>query len=656
MHAGTHRARLAGALFVLFLGGCGSNGGSAGGDDAGAVPDAAADGAAADTSGGAADGSARDTGGGATDAAAADTGGGPDTAPPADAGGGADVAGDAGEQPPAATVHVTPAAGGTVATPDGAVRIVVPAGAVPADVDITIRPLTPAELPADIAGEVYRQAWRFEPAGMQFDEPVQITFTLPLDEVADTEGPGVPLLALAARSDDGAKETLLAMAPLGPTEAPIRVPWTLVDYDAGTVSVMGETTHFTIVYDRVDWNVGEGQSRLLYSAWMEPALFDLEVGDPPQNIAATFHASIGGVLVRSYVWTYDPGMLECPDEPIFDLADEPGTLYQRSTCEKINRDRTDLNPAGSIPLDDESVTLQPPHALTCVGRGNGRFGTAFTAHVTAEDEPFAGLLMQGAGRCRRPPAPVTQCAPDEPLTDPVAALSEELTGDPATLCDALDHDVSQDPTPHTSADVPAKAGAGDHTETFARGAARVTLEQSVVDDLFNNSVYPCSAGGGAAVMCNNQATGPMPAGDYVVIVHVLKAPLVTADPNGAYQYGFVFDADDTPDDNYTASVELPNDFFADTDLWYVAKYDPPTRWSLRITDMADGAGTWLPSPARILTKDNVLVLVAPASDFPVARPPYRVTIFRHLGDQGYNPPYEWGGDVEPPVAAGLATW
>jgi len=55
----------------------------------------------------------------------------------------------------------------------------------------------------------------------------------------------------------------------------------------------------------------------------------------------------------------------------------------------------------------------------------------------------------------------------------------------------------------------------------------------------------------------------------------------------------------------------------------------------------------------IILLQRVALLIIPASAFAVARPDFRVEVFRHTGDCGMNPPHDWSGDVEPPVSLGL---
>lgn len=129
-----------------------------------------------------------------------------------------------------------------------------------------------------------------------------------------------------------------------------------------------------------------------------------------------------------------------------------------------------------------------------------------------------------------------------------------------------------------------------------------------------------------------------------------------ADGTNTYQYAFVFDADGDTTNNYEASVEYPNDFFQDTDRWYVATYDPTTGWAMEVTDATNGTLTTVPSAARIVIQGNAIVLAVPAAEFALVRPKYRLTAFRHTGDYGLNPPHDWDGSLWPPVDQGLQDW
>ena len=205
---------------------------------------------------------------------------------------------------------------------------------------------------------------------------------------------------------------------------------------------------------------------------------------------------------------------------------------------------------------------------------------------------------------------------------------------------------------HSSGSVPIKNVAHDFT-TIIRYAAAVTLMQLLqVNQLFNNSDFPCGQGPNGYTLCPTGAS-PVPAGDMVVLTSVLEKPVPLKDPKSYFQYGFVFDADGVELNNYQPGAQYPNDFFKGTDRWYVAGYDPAKGWTLQVTDASGGTTKPLASAARVIIKDNAMVLVVPAAEFKVAKPKFRLTAFRHGGDYGMKAPYDWDGSLLPAVADGL---
>ena len=145
----------------------------------------------------------------------------------------------------------------------------------------------------------------------------------------------------------------------------------------------------------------------------------------------------------------------------------------------------------------------------------------------------------------------------------------------------------------------------------------------------------------------------LPEDDYH-IVHMNTIgiiPAVSGDPTLLYQYAFVFDQDGVSTNNY---VTADNDFFNDSDRWYELNYTNANGWRLTVKDATDGAITEIASAARVILKNNAMVLVVPASEFAVPDPAYRVSTFCHTGDFGRTPPaYAWSGDLHPRVAEGL---
>ncbi len=210
-------------------------------------------------------------------------------------------------------------------------------------------------------------------------------------------------------------------------------------------------------------------------------------------------------------------------------------------------------------------------------------------------------------------------------------------------------------TPHSNG-TNEKEGAGDHTQVHAFGALRIPgVSAAILTEAFDNTLFPCGEGPWGLTLCP-AAPGPMPAGDYLLALNVTLGKVPHEEAGAWYQYGFVFDADGEATNNYQPAPAYPYDFFKDTDRWYVAGYDPSTGWSLQVTDASGPAPQVVESAARMVIAGDTIALVVPASEFPVPKPDFRVTAFRHEGDWGMNPPYVWSGDVEPPVASGLESF
>jgi hypothetical protein len=170
--------------------------------------------------------------------------------------------------------------------------------------------------------------------------------------------------------------------------------------------------------------------------------------------------------------------------------------------------------------------------------------------------------------------------------------------------------------------------------------------------VFFNTVFPCGEGVAAFTVCPDLMASS-PGGEHVVAYAIFDEEIPLAHPERIYQYGFVFDADADAGNNYVPLDAYPKDFFADTDRWYALAYAPGTGWQLQVTNARDGQILGVPSAARAMIRGNTIMLVVPAVEFEVETPPYRATAFWHLGDYGFNPPFNWNADVQPPVGEPL---
>lgn len=180
------------------------------------------------------------------------------------------------------------------------------------------------------------------------------------------------------------------------------------------------------------------------------------------------------------------------------------------------------------------------------------------------------------------------------------------------------------------------------------GTQGFRVAQSAID-----AEYPCGQGPNGLVLCPTPAA--VPQGELVMIAMILGDDVPLVDDTHSHQYAFVFDADGDAANDYMPSASYPFDFFAGTDLWLEALYDPSLGWTARASSvLADGQIVTAFSWARIvITASTVIALVPRAELGDQACPEHRMTAFTHLGDYGLQPPHVWMGDTEPTVEDGL---
>lgn len=207
-------------------------------------------------------------------------------------------------------------------------------------------------------------------------------------------------------------------------------------------------------------------------------------------------------------------------------------------------------------------------------------------------------------------------------------------------------------------DVPAKTPEAT-TAICKRSSTTLPLTTEQHDAALGSSgskqTYPCGSGTDVYRVCGSLYQAPTQAGDWLFVVLQVSANVPLADPANYYQYGFVFDADGDLTNNYQASAAYPNDYYQNTDRWYSVTYAPGTGWDLEVVDASSTkAPQYVYSAATALINGNIIMLVVPLSEFAVTNPTYRVTAFRHSGDYGQSPPFDWSGDYHPDIDQPLA--
>ncbi len=275
------------------------------------------------------------------------------------------------------------------------------------------------------------------------------------------------------------------------------------------------------------------------------------------------------------------------------------------------------------------------------------FAYGGTAQVTVGDCGDGGLDAGSEGG----PDGGVACESD-PKTAAVLLIGSMLGGwSKATQCAAW-FLFQEKLFKHSKATIAAKPVAHDHTTLYGRTSLRQTFTATQLDVVFGSGgAFPCGAGPNGTTLCAPGAP-PVPAGDILVISKALDATIPIADALNRYQYGFVFDADNTPGNNYQANAQYADDLFKNTDRWYEANYAPASGWALKTSTALNGNIQPATSAARVIIAGNSITLVLPASEV-ASKAPYRLTAFRHTGDYGINPPYNYDGSVWPAVGQPL---
>ncbi|MBK6696020.1 MAG: hypothetical protein IPG50_27995 [Myxococcales bacterium] len=170
---------------------------------------------------------------------------------------------------------------------------------------------------------------------------------------------------------------------------------------------------------------------------------------------------------------------------------------------------------------------------------------------------------------------------------------------------------------------------------------------------FGNTIFPCGDGVFGRTFCGTNAASTG-AGDWLYASAIFGDEISLSDPNYHFQYAFVFDQDDNTSNNYPATPPYTADFFAGTDRWYEVGYTPAGGWQFKTRNAnATSQITAFASAARFILAGNIMTLAVPKSEFASATPKMRATAFRHRGDYGLKPPYEYIADTHPAVGQPL---
>jgi hypothetical protein len=600
-------------------------------------------------------------------------------------------------------------AGGTVVSADGRLTLTIPPGALSTDVPIRVEVVAAEAVPETLRGP--RAVYRLEPEGTTFAQPVRVELRSADAPVTDEEGrlrvPGRMLLSLSDAH---------GLEPLRSPDDPAQIGAMVLRRDQ-TIALEGLLDHFSflteIKYELIaqiqvlselpighrhvaafaisDGNADLGINRKVHTddLYAKPVTTGLETHDvslPPggaffETVELGCEAPGVGAYSLSFRTTVEPppgfpveeqvgsnglrfGWMTTPYRELIYIAKPGGVPYIPGVLKVESECKGAKQVSVTCCLPDESCTATD--FLDCKERGGRDYAKESCVRLcltpSACCAPDGSCSLTQAGECNgeRYPAIKTcgasffcpkACDGQPPKTAEITGIIDALRGadsDTAYLGQLLCG--VDELTRHSNGVLETQCSGALCVDSSVK--TEVTCGQQLTDDLFNNSIFPCGTGKRALTVCPPSPT-PLPAGDFHVFAAALDAPVPLADPTNRYQYAFVFDEDGITTNNYQPSPAYPSDFFKDTDRWYEATYAPGTGWSLKASNAKNSNVTPASTNARIIVSANAIVLVVPKAEFSAPHPAYRITTFRHTGDYGTNPPHNWEGDLEPPVARGL---
>ena len=200
----------------------------------------------------------------------------------------------------------------------------------------------------------------------------------------------------------------------------------------------------------------------------------------------------------------------------------------------------------------------------------------------------------------------------------------------------------------------------------------LTAQQLSLITLAAAGVFPCGGITPFGLFVCPPQSNPFAAGNYIMMSQVFDADIPLADAINFFQYAFVFDSDNNPNNNWLALPQFANDYFQGTDRWYVFDYDPrrletkdgkgngASGWILDVSQVV-GTGdtrqiTKVASGAFGLIQGNSVTIFIPENELPgslgkgtTPAPQFRISSFRHAGDFGQNPPFNWSADYWPEI-------
>lgn len=567
-----------------------------------------------------------------------------------------------------ATVVLSPSDGGTVTSLDGRLTLVAPGGAVAEDTTITVHTLTLQDDPSVVVYELL-------PHGLTFDVPVSVHRA---NDAPSLDGSSPPTM-FGVMSVDGELELPAS---------------TQTEPESESGSLDAALSHFSYIHT--------GHANVLeVEATVEPAddgTIDANAMPPQVCEGATFDVTTTVSLVRPTSERGFPSVDLLEDLPAA-VSTDKGFFLE---VFEVGVRETNLAAGGVVTIrsgtgrpqdryirsDEQAleqfgeVTLT--HTFFCDDTGTGEISIAHfgpgSGHLDGwvdayswEDTPAGRRLAreisdtgeidtdvdfnQAYGEVRL----TIECVPCDgnPITtcegDPVATdAAQRILDDGGLPLDAEDGLVCADPQP-TNHGLQSDPGARNHVHIHggASWARQFSdLARSPIDEQLTTgglAQLDCGSIPDGLVVCADPATS-LSDTEVHVLAAMMYGDIPLGDPDNPYQYGFVFDADDEPSNNYFPPPYYPFDTYQNTDRWYQLWWEPAQGWRLEVIDATRGQLAPLASRARVVILGNALVLLVPADEMPSDDPLHRFTAYR---GELVPEPVDFNIDAEPPVTVGL---
>ena len=517
---------------------------------------------------------------------------------------------------------------------DGAASLAIPAGAIPRGVapsTIRIERISDDDLVVQSDADPPIVAYAFEPDGLIFLKPVEITITL---DMTDFTIPNIWMI-----SGDDAE-------PLPSAEIVFRP-------DQGQVTIVAPITHFSSVY--VD----------------DLHFFKITISDPPDtHVGSSFNVTAEVEAIYSDGWNWRSSAKSVSFREDDRARIEEWTEYFYQTPGPWRLDGL-FRSSGSIvpsevpdsPADAEvtdAASYEAEATFTCIapsggntveyfanltytvrtsstdhmkitgGRFQGR-GEAFEHntphHSTYEDVIRTATVRSAEFSCLAPistPTPTatpTETPEPTPQPDPTSTPAPELTvaetlllGPGCTADPAGDNDMLSDTTwladPVEWTDIRCSylwTMDGEHAfDWFAEGGP---LDCGSTNFAGDTSLVVCaegspSIGEGPFLVSRIDLAGPPPLGP---------------DATHNLTYALVCDCDANPENDFEFQGSFTLDIFQGTDTWYTVSVTPgqgSTTSSVDLIDARGGGFSALSTAARAIFVDSAVIFVVPLNEFP----------------------------------------